>query len=269
MQEDLVQLFLPQIGMADMPIREIRQEIIRISPEQLPHCYALLQEIFHAEELNTLEEMQADLSVLVSSKSSQQFVVFARQADTEAQYGSLNPIASLIVGCYLSIRNIEPTNRGIGFIEYLVTASAFRQRGYASSLLNAFEEEMLRLASLRKEQLCLIMGEVEPDLVDFKVKRGYHQPRGSKYVQPPISYDQMTGLPLSAELPKLLMVKSWTGSVDVRLLLHAVRIIFEKRYVPKNMDKQSKHKVNDFIYEHVYAPFSASLQVDQGIVIMN
>jgi hypothetical protein len=269
MLEDSVRLFLLRIGLADMPFGESGQEIIRITPDQLPLCYTLLQEIFHAEELNTLAEMQADLSAPASIDSTQQFVILARQADIQGQNKSLNPIASLIVGCYLSLSNLEPSDRSIGFIEYLGTANAFRNRGYASAMLKTFEAIMLSIASIRKEQLCLIMGEVEPDLVDFKVKRGYHQPRGSQYSQPPISCDKQTGLPISAALPKYLMVKSWTGAVEADLLLHAVQTVFEKRYVPRNMDKQSKRRVNDYIYEHVYAPFSASLQVELGNVIMN
>jgi uncharacterized membrane protein YjfL (UPF0719 family) len=49
----------------------------------------------------------------------------------------------------------------------------------------------------------------------------------------------------------------------------AVRVIFSKRYVPKKLDEHSAIKVMDYINEHVYTPFSSSLQVDQGIIIMN
>ena len=270
MLEDSVRLFLPQIGLVDMTFGEIEKEIIRIGPELLLPCYALLQEIFHAEELNTLAEMQADLSLPASIESTEHVVILARQADNSGgQIINPSPIASLIVGCYLSLGDIDNSDQSIGFIEYLATSPAFRNRGFASSMLNAFEQEMLQLAADRNERLCLIMGEVEPDLVNFKVKRGYHQPRSSKYVQPPISYDQETGLPLSAELPKLLMVKSWSGAIEADLLLHAIRTIFEKRYIPKNLEIQSASWVKDYIQEHVYVPFLASLQVQAGIVLMN
>ena len=268
MRVDSVRLFPPQIGLADMRFEDTGQGIIRISPEQLPPCYALLHETFHTAELNSLAEMQADLSTPASIESKEQFIILTRLG-IEDQNISSNPVVSLIAGCHLALPNPKFSNQSIGFIEYLVTNPTFRHLGHASAMLSAFEQEMIRIANSRQERLCLILGEVEPDFIDFKVKRGYHQPKASRYAQPPIAYNENTYLPISAKLPKILMVKSWIGAIEADLLCTAVQVIFEKRYVPKRLDVRSARKVMDYIHRHVYIPFFASLQVDRGFVVMN
>jgi hypothetical protein len=65
------------------------------------------------------------------------------------------------------------------------------------------------------------------------------------------------------------MVKSWIGAIKADLLRTAVQVIFEKRYVPKKLDERCARKVMDYIDEHVYTPFSVSLQVDREFVVMN
>jgi hypothetical protein len=247
---------------------ETEQRVINVTPDQLPACYSLLQQAFCTEELNSLVDMQADLSNPVSSVSKEQFVILARVNGQDDQNISGSQVISLIAGCYLVLSHPKYPNVGVGFIEYLVTDPIYRHLGHASSMLSAFELEMMQIANSRREKLSIILGEVEPDFVDFKQKRGYHQLKGSIYAQPPISYDVITGIPLSPKLPKILMIKSLIGEIETDLLLDAVRVIFTKRYVPKKADERSALKVMDYINKNVYAPFSASLQGDRGIVIL-
>jgi hypothetical protein len=242
--------------------------VVRVRAEQLPACYSLLQQTFCADELNSLADMQADLSTPVSSETEEQFVILAQVNRQTDQNISGSQVISLIAGCYLGLSNLNYQNVGIGFIEYLVTNPIYRNLGYASSMLSAFELEMNRIAVSRKKRLSIIAGEVEPDFVAFKQKRGYHQLTGSIYAQPPIQYDVITGRPLSPKLPKILMIKSWIGEVETDLLLDAVRVIFAKRYVPKKVNERTAFKVMDYINKNVYAPFSASLQANRGIVIL-
>jgi len=173
---------------------------------------------------------------------------------------------SLIVGCYLALDSGKFPGQSVGFIEYLVTHAECRQQGHASAMLAAFEQEMLCLAARRAERLRLILGEIDPDLAEFKHKRGYRQPLGSRYVQPPIAFDAQTGRPLSPELPKVLVVKSSNQPVDAGLLLHAVQRVFEKRYVPQNIGEQAARQAAAYIQVQVYAPFAASLQICEGFV---
>jgi hypothetical protein len=264
-----VPVSLTQSGGVNLTVEETCHSIIRIAPEQLQPCYTLLQSTFHAGELNSAAEMLADLSAAVSTESEEQFVMLACLEKQEQWNVTSDAVVSLIAGCYLALDHPKFSRQSIGFIEYLVTEAAFRRHGNASALLIAFEQEMLRIAACREEQLCLIMGEVEPDLVDFKVKRGYHHPKASQYAQPPIAFDVQTGLPMSTEIPMILMVKSWIGAIKADLLLQAVQVIFKKRYVPKNMDKPATQEVITYINEFVYAPFEASLQVDGGLVMMD
>lgn len=245
---------------------ETEQRVFHVTPELLPACYPLLQKTFLASELNSLEDMQADLSAPRSSESNEQFVVLARVNAQDHQNICESQVISLIAGCYLALSHPKYQNVGIGFIEYLVTNPIYRHLGHASSMLSAFELEMMRIADSRKERLSIILGEVEANFVDFKKKRGYYQLKGSTYAQPPIKYDVITGVPLSPKLPKILMIKSWIGEIETDLLLDAVRVIFAKRYVPNEADERSAHKVMDYIDKNVYAPFCASLQVERGMV---
>jgi hypothetical protein len=269
MQGDLDQSFPQPNDLADMPFEMAQNEIVRIKPEQLSECFPLLQETFRPEELNSLADLQADLSNSDSPLSSQIYIVLARLTRSGSPHCLLNPVVSLIAGCYIALPENRFTGRAIGFIEYLVTNQAFRQQGHASAVLSHFERELLQISKSRHEQLSFILGEIEQNFVDFKVKRGYYHPAGSVYAQPPITFDAETGHPLSPKLPKLLMIKPCCGAVEAELLLASLQKILRTRYVPKGLNAHASRQVMDTIHEQVYIPFANSLRVDHGLVIMN
>ena len=253
-------------GVADAVTTEPRSEPRRVTPDLFPACYALLQATFHAEELNTKQQMLADLTTPADGRPAEEFVMLARRAEAEGRGRQGNAVISLIVGCYLGLSAPEFAGQSAGFIEYLVTSAAFRQQGHASAMLAAFEQEMHRIAQARQERLRLIVGEIEADLVAFKRKRGYRQPAGCRYAQPPIAFDELTGAPLADALPKVLVVNAGNDPVEARLLLDAVRQIFAKRYVPRRASEPAARHAAAFIHSQVYAPFAASLQTADGIV---
>jgi GNAT superfamily N-acetyltransferase len=247
---------------------ETEPTILRVTPDQFSVCYALLAETFQAEELNSRQELLADLAKSATDEPAEKFVMLARMARGTDPNGPCQAAISLIVGCYLALDAGPFAGQSVGFIEYLVTHAEFRQQGHASAMLTAFEQDMLRMADFRDERLRLILGEIDPDLVAFKQKRGYRQPLDSRYLQPPIAFDAQTGRPVSSTLPKVLVVKSWNQPVAAGLLLHAVQRVFEKRYVPHNIGAPAGQQVAAYIHAHVYAPFAASLRLDEGFVKM-
>lgn len=255
-------------GAVEAVTTEARSAIRRVTPDMFPACYALLEGTFQAEELNTQQQMLADLTAAGAGAPAGEFVMLAHLAGEAAQGSQSQAVISLIVGCYLGLSAPEFAGQSAGFIEYLVTSAAFRQQGHASAMLAAFEQEMHCIAQARHEQLRLIVGEIEADLVAFKRKRGYRQPAGSCYLQPPIAFDEQTGAPLAEALPKVLVVNAWNAPVGERMLLDAVRQIFEKRYVPRHADEQATQRAAAYIHTTVYAPFAASLQTTDGVVRM-
>ena len=266
MPADLVRTFLFPNGVADPRVTALESAIRRVTPDQFPDCYALLEETFRADELNTRQQMLAELAEPATAGRADEFVVLARLPSAEHQPGPAKAAISLIVGCYLGLGTQQFAGQSVGFIEYLVTNAAFRQQGHANAMLTAFEQEMRRIAAFRQEQLRLILGEIDMDLVAYKRKRGYRQPLASRYVQPPIAFDAHTGWPLSPALPKVLVVNSWNLPIEEAVLLHTVQQIFEKRYLPRHLGEVATQTAAAYINEYVYAPFAASLQASEGIV---
>jgi GNAT superfamily N-acetyltransferase len=233
--------------------------------DRFAECYALLQETFHAAELNSASEMLANLTANGDCGQPDRSFMLARFSQ-EPDPGTL---IALISGFYLPLNDPEHAGHGIGFIEYLVTRPEFRRQGHASHLLRSLECALQECALSRGERLTLVLGEVEPWMVPFKVKRGYRWPRGSRYCQPPITYDLRTGRPLSPPLPKLLMVKWWNDPLEAGLLLSALEVIFRSRYVPKNASPPVVRQILAGIMENIYTPFARSLCLDGKRVIMN
>ena len=232
---------------------------MRVTAEHFASCYRLLRESFASVELDSESSILADLVGQTELKRASQYLMLARTGSPDDS----DSVISLIAGCYLRLDTAEFDGQGIGFIEYLVTRRAFRQHGYAGSLLSRFEYEMQQIAASRGERLRLILGEVEPELMPFKRKRGYRWPMGSHYAQPPVAFDPLTGVPLTAEVPKRIMVQSWGMPIHSRLLSSAVEVVFRERYLPRDFERQAALNAETYIMERIYAPFVASL-VSEG-----
>jgi GNAT superfamily N-acetyltransferase len=244
---------------------EPRQE--RVGRANFTACYALLSETFSVDELDSPEDMLADLEAPEDGEPVR-FLMLARSLPSSS--GSYEPhyVISLIAGCYLSLEKTGYHSQGIGFIEYLVTRPGYRNQGHASALLAGFEAAVQEIASKRGEQLDLILGEVGQDLVSFKRKRGYQLLPGSRYAQPPIAFDPHSGAPLSDPLPMLLMLKTWVQPLPVELLLSAVGYVFAQRYGLRRQSGPAADNAAAFISQQVFTIFASSLRTVEGMVIL-
>jgi ribosomal protein S18 acetylase RimI-like enzyme len=250
--------------MDSLPAEPARVHNRRVTPEDFAPCYALLAETFAPDELESAAVMQADLAAPADDRQPVQYLMLARSlTDSSPPDGGGplegGPVISLIAGCYLALPEDEFPHRGIGFIEYLATRQEYQRQGHASALLQLLESELQNIAAGRGARLSLVMGEIEPEMVDFKARRGYRQPCGSHYCQPPICFDAVTGEARFPPLPKLLMVKTWDSAVPTALLLSAVRTVFAKRYLPRRGAPQARGKASEYIRRTIYEPFARSL----------
>lgn len=239
----------------DAKLYSIQQE--EVGQQEFASCYKLLSETFHPEELDDPAGMSADL--IAPAGGMVRFFMLARRLSEAPQH-----VVSLIAGCYLSLSETPYAGFGAGFIEYLVTHPDFRQQGHASALLTGFESALQREADARGENLSLVLGEVEEDLVSFKLKRGYCLLPGSCYAQPPISFDKLSGSPLSAPLPKLLMAKQISETLPASaplggLLPAVVKQVFIQRYGLRSQTGLPAENARLWILEHIWQPFVESI----------
>jgi GNAT superfamily N-acetyltransferase len=264
--------------MDNLPAEPARWRDRRVTPEDFAPCYALLAETFAADELESAAVMQADLAALADDTQPVQYLMLARSLPGRAPLDNGGPlegepleggsVISLIASCYLALPEDEFPRRGIGFIEYLATRQGYQRQGHASALLELLEGELHSTAARRGARLSLVMGEIEPEMVVFKARRGYRQPCGSQYCQPPICFDEHTGEAQFPPLPKLLMVKTWDSAVPTALLLSAVRTVFDTRYLPRRGAAQARRKASEYIRRTIYAPFARSLIARGDAVVM-
>jgi len=87
---------------------------------------------------------------------------------------------------------------GIGAIGYLATRPALRGKGgHGSHLLSAFETILHKRAVETGEPLHAVVLESEDRAARFWSKMGFRTAPGSRYIQPPLSYNPQTGEPAS------------------------------------------------------------------------
>jgi len=182
-----------------------------------------------------------------------------------------------ISGCYLEIDDDTEADvrYSLGFIEYLAVHPDYRHGyGHGTALLQAFESEVRAIAAIRGDKLLGFFGEVEDELIPFKVNRGYRWPEGSIYQQPPIAFDPISGLPAQIPVTLNLMIKlahSPSDVIDRSLLTRSVRTIYQTRYgVHDRLVSDEAHINVQTVLDHLLAQFAETLITsNRGISLIN
>lgn len=177
-------------------------------------------------------------------------------------------IMGVISGNYMSMHPSHRQKEGMGAIGHIATRSHFRHgKGHGSILLHAFEQEVEAIANARGEKLQLILLEAEEQSWWFWAKQGYRWPAGSRYFQPPLEFDPLTGERLHNEVPELLMVKIWNdpsaSQIDSKLLIDAVHTMYQNwclaKIVTYSFSKEAIQRATDYVMGKIFTDFLASL----------
>jgi ribosomal protein S18 acetylase RimI-like enzyme len=178
-------------------------------------------------------------------------------------------IAAAVVGHYMSLRPIGRSGESIGALGNIVTREHFRGgQGHGSALAEAFEREMVRVAQARGETLRLYILESQGDSQAFWYKLGYRWPQNTRYAQPPLEFDPVTGERVHDEVPETLMVKLVgqpdATTVDAELLLAAVRIMYINWCLAetKKFPPAAARRAEEYVLGKVLGEFRASLPPD-------
>lgn len=252
--------------------------------ERFEQCYELMRLTFGAAEREPRQRYLDMLEFLKEEHHPSPPVIIGRfwHASGPQQYddsGQLkefgfNPlvvtdsIIGVISGNYMKLYSLHRQKEGIGAIGHAATRSHFRRgKGHGTTLLQAFEREVEAIAATRGEKLQLIALEAEEDSWWFWAKQGYRWPAGSRYFQPPLEFDPLTGERLHNEVPELLMVKIWNNPsashIDSQLLIDTVHTMYQNwclaKIVTYSFSKEAIQRATDYVMGKVFAEFVASL----------
>jgi hypothetical protein len=252
--------------------------------ERFEQVYELLRLTFAEDELDP-KEVLLDSFNAIKKEQAESFVYpimigrFWRtlgpqlyDASGRLQQFAFNPLVTTdnIIGAssgtYMSMEPSQRKYLSLGAIGHLVTRDHFRGgQGHGTALLKAFEQEVEGLAIERGDKLQLILLEAQADSRGFWAKEGYLWPVGSRYAQPPLEFDPVTGERFHDEVPEYLMVKIWNDPVathiDSKLLTDAVRIMYQNWCLEKiaTYTPEAAKRATDYVIGKVFAEFVASL----------
>jgi ribosomal protein S18 acetylase RimI-like enzyme len=257
--------------------------------ERFEQCYELMHITFDEAELEPREIYLDGLELLKKGQHPFPPIIIGRfwhvsgpqQYDVSGQlrkfsYDPLvmtDSIAGLISGNYMRV--LPQQKESIGAIGHLATRSHFRRRGgHGTALLQAFEQEVKAIATARGENLQLIVLEAQEDSTAFWAKQGYRWPAGSRYFQPPLEFDPLTGERLHDEVPELLMVKILNDPsatfIDSRLLRDTVYTLYQNWCLSKtatgSFTKEATQRAKDYVLGKVFTEFIASLPSEGELV---
>jgi len=250
--------------------------------ERFDQCYELMRVTFGEGELESRERYVEMVRSLKDEHHPYPLVMIGRfwhasgpqlyDASGQLVQFDFNPLAitdnivSVISGNYMAMQVSQRQGEGIGAIGHLATRDRFRRgQGHGTALLKAFEQEVEMVATMRGERMRLIILEAQADSWWFWAKRGYRWPAGTRYSQPPLDFDPLTGERRFDEVPELLMVKVWDDlaatHVDSKLLMDAVRTIYQNWCLAKtaSYSTEAARRARDYVFGKVFAEFVASL----------
>lgn len=255
--------------------------------ERFEQCYELLHMTFDEDVLDPKSTFSANLELHQKAQHPAPPVIVGRfwqvlgsqQYDPTGQLSHFRfdpltvtkSVAGVISGNYMSILPNLRTHGSMGAIGHLATRPHLRRgRGHGTALLQAFEQEITALAASRGETLQVILLEAETDSWPFWAKQGYRWPAGSRYCQPPLEFDPLTGERFHDEVPELLMVKMCQDPtathIDTTLLTDAVRTMYQNWCLSEaaftSFTKEAVQRATDYVFGKVFAEFVASLPPD-------
>jgi ribosomal protein S18 acetylase RimI-like enzyme len=245
--------------------------------------YALLADTFPPEERTTRESFLHGFARTQHATTPSGRVLIGRfwQTSGPQQYtpaGALQQfvydphvsaqhIVSLIAGSYLPLRTERalPGPCGIGAISYLATRALFRRgQGHGSTLVEAFENEVVQIAAARGHTVSLIFVEAGAGAPEFWYRCGYRWPQHVVYAQPPIDFDEQTGAPKFLEVPEVLMVKVLDGDgqmIENDLLIDVVKTVYHYWYLGFGNDftPEAAERATNYVMQKVFQSFLDSL----------
>ncbi|HLV97670.1 MAG TPA: hypothetical protein VKT82_03235 [Ktedonobacterales bacterium] len=179
-----------------------------------------------------------------------------------------NSVAAVVTGNYIALE--KHPGLGIGGIGQAASRPGMRGQGHGKFVVEAFEAEMSRIAAASGQQLCLMVLEAEEASRPFWAGRGYRYPIGTRYKQPPIDYDRVTGKPLFPAVPELLMVKpigdDTDEAVDRALLIDAVHSLYNKWYMFDYIPEKARPEAEAYVFGTLFRDFLDSLPPGDGPV---
>jgi hypothetical protein len=179
-----------------------------------------------------------------------------------------NSIAAAVAGDYIPLEKHKEL--GIGGLGQAASRPGMRGQGHGKSVVEAFEAEMTQIAAAHGQQLCMMILEAEPASRRFWAGCGYRYPMGTRYMQPPIDYDRVSGKPLFPAVPELLMVKplgnSMGNSIDRELLIDAVYSLYKKWYIFDYIPEKARPEAEAYVFGTLFKDFLDSLPPGDGHV---
>jgi ribosomal protein S18 acetylase RimI-like enzyme len=253
--------------------------------DRFEQCYELLRRMFAEDERDPRDRFIAMVNGLRNPANLAPIILMGRYwkvvgpqiytPEGALKQFTFDPLAlsEHIVGVvsanYMSLDPVGREGQGIGAIGHLATREHF-QRGYGhgSALLESFEDELNAIAKSQQARVTLIALEAQEDSQAFWYKRGYRWASGTKYAQPPLDFDPVTGERIYDEVPETLMVKipgqPDATTVDARLLADAVRVMYQNWSLAKviGFPPAAIQRATDYVIGKVFAEFEASLPSD-------
>ena len=249
---------------------------MRIMEPGLPfdQCYALLSAILDPDVLDSKEALEEALTAETDGGGPNTYILIGRfwtvpgtqvyTADGLLAHFTYDPmtlttsVVAAISGDYIPLR--ETPEAGMGAVGQAASRAATRGSGHGKFVTEAFEAEMLQIASARGETLKLMILEAEAGAREFWARRGYRWPAGVEYIQPPIRFDEATGEALSEAKPELLMIKVPDAEViDRPLLIDAVRSMYRQWYLPETVSESASTQIESLVMGELFAQFLNSL----------
>lgn len=157
---------------------------------------------------------------------------------------------------------------------YLAVRAGFQRRsGHGQALLQAFEQQALDCARGAGRRLRLIVLESEDSASSYWYKRGYRWPDGSRYTQPSLQRDPVTGAALTPPARKHYMLKYLDDPeaevLDCTLVVDSLRALYEGWYAPGgSMSAAAAQQVRAEVFGELAADFERSLRVKNGRVAL-
>lgn len=152
----------------------------------------------------------------------------------------------------------------VGAIGYMATRPALRGKGgHGSHLLAAFENRLRQQAEQSGEPLHAVVLESEDRAARFWSKMGFRAGAGSRYTQPPLSFDPQTGEPLTQPAPETFMIKFLDGTpadqINRDALVDWVRVIYQRWYSPVLDNDAATLRARALVFDEMLGRFRDSL----------